>query len=453
MRRLLQLDAVALSRDRIATAILVVGLLVCAFAALAGHGRLLGLASDRALGVEEAGVARLEARAAWAKAEAGPAAEAVLLPTRLVVPLHLARPVLPDFSAGRSRLEPTGANVRLTSRPDALFTRYQVGNAEAAFRGEIDLAFVATVLAPLLLIGLGYGVFTSDRESGLARLWLAQAGSPLGLLAIRSLNRLTIVFAPILFAAGVLWLAGPHMAERAMPVAVWLGIALLGLLFWWAVILLVNAFARAAETAALVLIGLWTVLVFVVPIASTAVADLLNPLPSRFEQIAAARSTEVRASREYDDDHPELSSATLQGRRATVIKGVEVRRAISDALAPAVARHEARASAQRRLLGWTQLLSPSAVSAEALSRVSRTDAGFYAEQRRAAGAHIEPLAAALADAALGRRPVAAATFDALPRFAPPPTPALSLFPVLWLALVTLILTLWAVSRLRRVSPL
>lgn len=453
MIRLFRIDAIALGRDRIAVAVLIVGLLACLVAVLTGHVRLSELRADRALSVQETTEARAAARTAWVEAAGQPPQDALLLPTRLMTTIQLAPPTLPDFSAGRSRLEPTTANVRLATRPDALFGRYQVGNAESAFRGEIDLAFVAIVLTPLLLIGLGYGVFAADRESGLARLWLAQAGSPLSLLGVRSLNRLVIAYAPVLLAGLALWLLGPDAAARAGAVWAWLGIALLGLLFWWSLVLLVNSFARAAETAALVLIGLWILLVFVAPTGITATAGLINPPPSRFEQIAAARATEVRSSREYDNDHPELTSPTIEGRRATVQKGIEVRRAVAEAVAPLSRRFDDQAAAQRRTLEWAQLLSPPAVSAEALAVVSRTDAETYAAQRQAAAAYLTPLSGALADVALGARPIDGATFDALPTFTPPTPSGTPLIPILWVAFVTLVLTLWAVVRLRRVSPL
>lgn len=449
--RLLRMDALRLRRDRLAIGVLLVGLLACLLAAVSGYGLSARLAADRAASVAEAEAARATARDAWA--EAGAPEEAVLLPSRLATALHLAPPLLPDFSAGRSALEPTTASVRLSTRPDALFARYQLGNAEALARGRIDLAFVAVVLAPLLLIGLGYGVFAADRETGVARLWLAQAGSPLELLAARSVNRIALAFAPVLLAGIALWLVGPDPAARAGPVAAWLATALLGLLFWWAVVLLVNSFATAAETAALLLVGIWALLVFVAPVAASSTAALLNPPPSRFEQIAVARDAEVRANRDHEDDHPELSAATLEGRRASVRKGMEVRRAVATAVAPLARAQEERLAAQRLFSGRLGLLSPPAVTAEALAAVARTDAGSYAAQRRAAAAHLAPLSKALADAALGRRPVDAATFDALPRFAPPSASAARFGPAAWVLGVTLLLLFWAVARLRRVRPL
>lgn len=452
MIRLLRMDALRLRRDRLSIAVLIIGVLACALAVVSGMDRLSRMQGARAAGLQDAAAARTQARAAWAEAPAQPPEEAVLLPSRAMTDIQLAAPVLPDFSAGRSDIEPAAATARLSTRPDALFTRYQVGNAEGRFRGNLDLGFVAVVLAPLLLIGLGHGVFAADRESGIARLWLAQAGTPLRLIAMRSLNRLGLVCLPLLIASLILWLAGPDPAARAGPIAGWFGVAVLGLLFWWAVILLVNAFTKAAETAALLLVGIWAMLVFVIPACIAAAAATFNPLPSRFEQIAAARATEVRASRDYDDDHPELAAATLEGRRSGVLKGIEVRRSVGEAVAPLQERYERQLAAQRDLLSWLGLMSPPAVSAEALAAVARTDADFYSAQRRAAIDFLAPHAGALADAALGRTPINVATFDSLPRFSPPTTAPRLFWPVSWLMLVTSLLMAWSLLRLRRAQP-
>lgn len=453
MTRLLRTDWLQLRRDRLVLGVLAIGLLACLLAAISGHAWAERLRSQGAESVAESSEALAKARASWAEAGALDPAEAALLPSRLVAPLRLAEPVLPDFSAGRSPLEPVATTARLSTRPDALFTRYQVENPERLARGGLDLSFVAVVLAPLLLIGVGYGLFAADREAGTARLWLAQAGSPLRLLAARSVNRLALAFAPILLAGLGLWLLGPDPGTRAGPIAAWLGIAFLGLLFWWAVILTVNAFPVAAETAALLLVGLWALLVFVLPVAAQAAASVINPPPSRFEQIAVARAAEVRANRSYDDDHPELSSSTLEGRRASVDKGVEVRRAVAEAVAPLRREHEARMDAQASFARRLALLSPPALTADALAAVARTDARFYEAQRAAAAQHLQPLGAALADAALGRRPIDAATFDALPRFQPPPAPRVAWTPVLWVLALTAAFAGWALHRLRRVRPI
>lgn len=450
MIRLALFDARQLMRERLALGILVAGLLACAVAVITGHGWTARMAAERESVASEAEAYRSVEREAWAAASEGDPAAAVVIPGRLATTLILPEPRLADFSVGRSAIEPTAASIRMATRPDALFTRYQVENPERLMRGTLDLGFVVVVIAPLLLIGLGFGVFASDRDSGAARLWLAQAGSPLRLIATRSLIRLAIVAAPILLAALVLWLLGPP--ERGGAVLAWVGIALLGLLFWWAVILLVNSFNIAAETAALVLVGLWTLLVFVAPGAIGSLAALLNPPPSRFEAIAAARASEISASRSWDDDHPELSAATLEGRRASVERGVTVRAAIAESTADLAAETERQFGAQRALTQGLSLLAPPLLVAEGLTAAARTDAASQSANRQAAVRYLSSLGGALTDAALGRTAIDAASFDALPRFTAPPPARSPVWPIVWTGLLTLALAALALVRLRRARP-
>lgn len=453
MTRLLHFDLVALLRDRLALAAVAVFVGACLVAVLSGHAWSSQLIAVEAAAAIEARTVRAENRAAWAAAADGPAEDAVLLPGRLRTTIALARPLLPDFSVGRSALEPTSATARMSTRSDALFARYQVENAERLARGTVDLSFVAVVLAPLILIALGYGVFAADREAGTARLWLAQAGTPIGLLAARSINRLALVAVPLVASGFLLLVLGTGGDERVAAVAAWLGLALLSLLFWWAVILLVNSWVARAETSALLLVGTWAGFTFVVPALSSAVATLTDPAPSRFEVIAVARQAEVGANRSYEDDHPELSNATLTGRRDGVRKSVEVRRSVDEATAPIVRRQQDSEAARRRTAELFALTSPPALTAEALAQIAHTDARFYSAQRSAAVDGLRPMSAALTRAGLVDRGVSAESFDRLPGFTPPAAPPLDPAPVAWLVLLTLALFAWAVLRLRAIRPL
>ena len=111
-----------------------------------------------------------------------------------------AVPPLADVAAGRAATEPAAASISLRSRADNLFRRPSLENAERLMRGSLDLSFVAVVVAPLLLIALGHGLFSADRDSGAARLVLAQAGGLGPLLLARSVPRLSLVILPILLA-------------------------------------------------------------------------------------------------------------------------------------------------------------------------------------------------------------------------------------------------------------
>ena len=452
MTRLLLLDALQLIRDRLAVGIFAAGILACLVAVITGMAWQDNLARDREAVRAEIQTAEAKQRDRWADTQGKDPVKVIdvaLLGGGTTV--QLAPPLLADFTAGRSAVEPSATQIGIGTRENALFSRYQVENPERLARGSLDLGFVALVIAPLLLIGLGYGVLASDRENGTARLWLAQAGTPLRLIAVRSANRLALVAIPILLGAFVLWLAGP--AGRGAAILGWLGVVMLVLCFWWAVVLLVNSFRVGAETAALVLVGLWTLLVFAAPVAIGAAAALFNPPPSRFEAIAAARVAELASTQSYEDDHPELVFATLEGRRDWLRKGNEVRQSVAKAIAPLEAETEKQFAAQRSFGQRLSLLSPSLLANDTLAGIARTDAATYAVQREAVKSVLRERNAMLTSAAFGERPINIETFEALPQFTPSAPPGRSWWQVVWIAVVTLAVAGLALARLRRVKPI
>jgi len=458
MRRLFYFDALQLWRDRLAAGVLLAGVLACAIAVVSGMAWQRHLAQEYVSLQEEARSEYAKQRVQWAKAPERSPLGQLFLPMlgRSTIALPLAS--LPDFTRGRSGMEPTGARVRLNVRPDNLFARYQLENPESLTRGSMDLGWVALVIAPLLLIGLGYGVFTNDRDSGTARLWLAQAGTPLKLLAVRSINRLALVVAPLLLAAGILWCSGPP--GRCADIGLWLATMMLALLVWWAVILLVNSFRIEAETAALLLVGLWTLQVFAAPTVIAAYTAWLHPLPSRFAATSAARSAELQATRQWEKEHPELSLqgadaafASYPSRRGWVFQYTEVRKQIAAALAPFERETQKQRAAQLRLGQWLALLSPSLMASNTLAEIAQTDFAAYSAQRQAAIAWLVARNTLLTDIIINDRPINAEQFDAIPRFDPAPLPAPSLSGPCWLLLYAVALGAVALWRLRRVRPL
>lgn len=213
MKRLIAIEARHLLRERLTLAILAIAIAACALAFVNGRALLGHQIEARALSAaEDAGTEKefRETIRTTAKLE-----DAILHASRLSLPVAAPVPPLADFSAGRSGFENATTIVRLRSRPDTLFKRTQLDNPELLARGTLDLGFVAVAIAPLLLIGLGYGVFAGDRDSGAARLILAQGGGPFRLLAVRGVLRLGLVFAPLLATALTLLATGPTSRAEA----------------------------------------------------------------------------------------------------------------------------------------------------------------------------------------------------------------------------------------------
>ena len=165
--------------------------------------------------------------------------------------------------------------------------------------GQLTPAFVLQILAPLLLIFLGYGALARERERGTLRQLLAQGVSgrqlfagkavALGLVAILIGLPAMIGFALIAGQPGAL--AGP-MAVIALGYAAWL-------LLWTLVVVLVSASVARSRDALLALLAIWAVAVILLPRIAPDIAGQAHPLTTRLETDIAIQ----RDLRQLGDSH------------------------------------------------------------------------------------------------------------------------------------------------------
>ena len=372
MLRLIALELRIVLRDRAALGLLAVLAGALALACLSGAALMESQIDGRTAAQARQSEAAEQLRARFADA-ALPREEAILSPYRLRQVLIAPLPVLADFSAGRAPIDPYATTVSMRTSRDTLFQRSGLENPELLVRGGIDLGFVVVVLAPLVLIGLLYGLFAADRDSGVARLIVAQAGSPVRLVAARIMPRLALVLLPIAGAVLVQLAIGPDLAGRWQAAGVWLLVAALFLLFWAACGAWVNSLEIGAETAAFTLVALWALLTLVLPAAFSAIVQASYPPPSRFEQIASARAAEVAASEAYENDHPEIASNEYESRLASIRQTWDVAQKVEAATAPIDRRFAAQRAAQQRFAQGLSWASPALVAKRALEQTAGTD--------------------------------------------------------------------------------
>ena len=373
MLRLMALELKLVLRNRAALGLLAVLAGALALACLSGSALMESQIDGRAAAQARQDEAAEQLRARFASAELPPE-DAILTPYRLRQVLIAPLPVLADFSAGRAPLDPYATTVSLRTSRDTLFQHSGLENPELLVRGGIDLGFVVIVLAPLVLIGLLYGLFAADRDSGVARLIVAQAGSPVRLVAARIMPRLALVLLPIAAAVLVQLASGPDVAGRGQAAGMWLLVAALFLLLWAACGAWINSLDIGAETAAFTLVALWALITLILPAAFSAIVQASYPPPSRFEQIAAARAAEVAASEAYENDHPEIASDEYESRLAAIRQTWEVAQQVAAATAPIDRRFAAQRAAQQRFAQVLSWASPALLAKRALEQAAGTDA-------------------------------------------------------------------------------
>ncbi|MFC3713345.1 ABC transporter permease [Sphingoaurantiacus capsulatus] len=171
--------------------------------------------------------------------------------------------------------------------------------------GQLTPAFVLQVVAPLLLIFLGYGALARETERGTLRL-----------LMLQGVGRRQVVSGKLLALAGVAVLAGlPAMIGFALiagqPGALILPMLAIAigyfayLALWVVGILLVSTLVRRSRDALLALVALWAVVVVLLPRVAPDVASAAVPLQNRLQtDIAIARDLrQMGDSHNPDDPH------------------------------------------------------------------------------------------------------------------------------------------------------
>ena len=151
--------------------------------------------------------------------------------------------------------------------------------------GDFSVATVLLLLIPLLIIALGYGLWSRERERGTLRQLLSTGVDRRSLFWGKAVALAGVVAALLIPAAliilAVLWVLGGGDVDtlsRLALLAVSYGayFAIFGGLTLYA-----SAAARSSRAALVALVGVWGVFCLIAPRAATEVASAQNPLPSR----------------------------------------------------------------------------------------------------------------------------------------------------------------------------
>ncbi|WP_076073147.1 ABC transporter permease [Sphingomonas montana] len=169
--------------------------------------------------------------------------------------------------------------------------------------GQLTPAFVLQVVAPLMLIFLGYGALARETERGTLRLLMLQGtsrgqvvgGKLLALGTVALLGGLPAMIGLVAIAAEPGALAVP-MLVIALGYAAYLAL-------WAVLILLVSALVGRTRDALLALVALWAVTVVLLPRVAPDLAGAAVPLRNRLQtEVAVARDLRTMGDSHNPDD-------------------------------------------------------------------------------------------------------------------------------------------------------
>lgn len=170
--------------------------------------------------------------------------------------------------------------------------------------GQLTPAFVLQVLAPLLLVFLGFAMVARERESGTLLQLRAHGATAADVLAGKGLALATVAIAvatPALLAAAFAVSQAPQEAAGAAMIA---AAYLLYLLVWTALVVAASALGGSSRGALTVLVALWTFGVVLVPRLAAEHAANALPLPSRAESDLALQAELRTIGDSHDPDDP-----------------------------------------------------------------------------------------------------------------------------------------------------
>lgn len=179
--------------------------------------------------------------------------------------------------------------------------------------GALSLAMLLQFVLPLILFFIGFGTIASDRQNGTLKMLLSQGATWKEILIgkIVGLFGIALVFlAPVLLIVG-----GAILFEESLQTpTVWsryaltvLGyIAFLGILA--TITVLVSAHTLSPKNALLRLLGVWLLLVILIPKTTQALGSNLYPTPTKLAFEAAIEKDVIQKGDSHNPDDPYYNS-------------------------------------------------------------------------------------------------------------------------------------------------
>lgn len=189
--------------------------------------------------------------------------------------------------------------------------------------GQLTPAFVLQVLAPLVLIFVGFGAVARERETGTLRLLKAHGLTARSLIAGKTLALGGVAALMLLPAvASLIWLVAAEGAPVAAATVLGLGYALY-LALWVIGIVVVSSIVRDARSALMSLLGIWTLTTILVPRIAPDIALAAAPLPTRLETDIAIQRDLHRIGDSHNPDDPHFAAFKAQTLKQYGVAKVE----------------------------------------------------------------------------------------------------------------------------------
>ncbi len=252
--------------------------------------------------------------------------------------------------------------------------------------GSFDMAFVIIYLLPLIIIAFSYNVLSEEKERGSLRLLASQPISIYKWILQKMGLRFFWVCGIAILAISIAFVAnGISIFQTSF--LVFIGLILAYALFWFALSFLINLLVGSSAKNAMGLIGLWVVLVLLIPSTMNQLGNSFYPVPSRSKMINETRELKTELSKKQDEildsylrDHPEY--ATEDGSYGYWHKYIAAKDLVEDELAPFMENYESQLAAQQSWVKQWRWISPALVVHQELNALSGNATSNYESYKK-----------------------------------------------------------------------
>ncbi|WP_019991475.1 DUF3526 domain-containing protein [Rudanella lutea] len=169
--------------------------------------------------------------------------------------------------------------------------------------GNVDFSFVLIYLFPLLIIAFTYALISGEKEAGTWALVAVQSRHLLGFVGRLFLIRLAVLLAVLLLISGLaVVLLGIPLDG---PFWLFLGTSVGYMLFWFSVCFWVASLQRRSSTNAMLLLGIWLLLLVVLPAGINTYLTARYPVPE-------AQATTLAQRKGYHEKWDMDKTATVE---------------------------------------------------------------------------------------------------------------------------------------------
>ena len=251
--------------------------------------------------------------------------------------------------------------------------------------GNFDLAFVFIYILPLLIIAFSFNVLSKEKELGTLRLlgaqpiavniWLIQK------IGIRYFVFTTITIVALFVSIGLF----SALAFNDFGSLIKLLLLISGyILFWFILSCFVNIKINDSSKNALTLIGIWLLIVMVVPATINQIGNSLYPTPSRLKMINEIRlikkeneEKQNKIMNDYLRSHPELATENQDQKFGFWHNYFASEKIMEEKTAPLLAGYDSQLKKQQNLINMFKYISPAILMQQSLNNIAGTSEKHY----------------------------------------------------------------------------